>query len=70
MPSVLREYGVSFLIMTQSSSKVESTYDAHDRASIESNCANLFIGRTKKYIKALENSPKYFGKEDKEKNEL
>ena len=66
MPSVLREYGVSFLIMTQSSSKVESTYDAHDRASIESNCANLFIGRTKD-IKALENSPKYFGKEEKEK---
>lgn len=66
MPSVQREYGVSFLIMTQSSSKIESTYDAHDRASIESNCANLFIGRTKD-IKALENSPKYFGKEEKEK---
>lgn len=66
MPSVLREYGAAFLIMTQSGSKLESLYGKHDRASIEANCANLFLGRTKD-VEALKYYPLFFGKEDKEK---
>lgn len=66
MPSVLREYGASFLIMTQSSSKIESTYGKNDRRSIESNCANLFLGRTKD-PDALKYYPMFFGKEEKDK---
>lgn len=66
MPSVLREYGVSFLIMTQSGGKIENNYGKNDRASIEANCANLFLGRTKD-VEALKYYPLFFGKEEKDK---
>lgn len=63
LPSVLREYNVAFLIMTQSGSKLEKAYGKNDRASIEANCANLFIGRTKD-VEALKYYPLFFGKEE------
>lgn len=66
MPSVLREYGAAFLIMTQSGSKLENLYGKLDRDSIESNCANLFLGRTKN-VESLKYYPLFFGKEEKEK---
>lgn len=66
MPSVLREYGVAFLVLTQSSTKFDKLYGKEDRASILSNFANLFIGRTKD-AEALKNYPLFFGKEEKEK---
>jgi hypothetical protein len=66
MPSVLREYGAAFLIMTQSGSKLEKVYGKNDRASIEANCANIFLGRTKD-VEALKYYPLFFGKVEKEK---
>ena len=66
MPSVLREYNAAFVIMTQSGSKLEKVYGKHDRASIEANCANIFLGRTKD-VEALKYYPLFFGKEDQEK---
>lgn len=47
MPSVLREYRCSFTFLTQSGAKIEKLYGKLDRSSIESNFANVFIGRTK-----------------------
>lgn len=47
MPSVLREYLVSFVFMTQSSSKIVKLYGREDLASIEANYGNIFLGRTK-----------------------
>lgn len=69
MPSVLREYGAAFLILTQSGTKFDKLYGKEDRASIMANCANLFIGRTKD-VEALKYYPLYFGKEDKEKQSI
>lgn len=66
MPSVLREYNAAFLIMTQSGSKLEKVYKKEDRASIEANCANLFLGRTKD-VEALKYYPLFFGKHEAEK---
>lgn len=66
MPSVLREYNAAFLIMTQSGSKLEKVYGKNDRAAIEANCANIFLGRTKD-VEALKYYPLFFGKEEKEK---
>ena len=69
MPSVLREYGVAFLILTQSGTKFDKLYGKEDRASILSNCANLFLGRTKD-VEALKYYPLFFGKEEKEKKSI
>lgn len=66
MPSVLREYNAAFVIMVQSSSKIEKVYGKNDKRSIESNCANLLLGRTKD-IDALKDNPNFFGKVEKEK---
>lgn len=66
LPSVLREYNTAFLIMTQSGSKLEKVYKKEDRASIEANCANLFLGRTKD-VEALKYYPLFFGKHETEK---
>lgn len=66
MPSVLREYNTAFLILTQSGTKFDKLYGKEDRASILSNCANLFLGRTKD-VEALKYYPLFFGKEEKEK---
>lgn len=66
MPSVLREYGAAFLILTQSGTKFDKLYGKEDRASILANCANLFLGRTKD-VEALKYYPLFFGKEEKEK---
>lgn len=65
-PSVLREYGASFLIMTQSATKLTKVYGKEDKQSIESNCANIFLGRTKDTI-AIKEYPDLFGKIEKEK---
>lgn len=46
MPSVLREYRASFVLLTQSGAKIEKLYGKLDRSSIESNFANMFLGRT------------------------
>lgn len=54
MVSVLREYGCSFTVLTQSGSQMEKTYGKLGRNSIESNFANVFLGRTKD-VEALKN---------------
>lgn len=46
MLSVLREYKASFILLTQSMSKIEKLYGPHDLRSIESNCSNKFFGKT------------------------
>ncbi|MDD3414492.1 MAG: type IV secretion system DNA-binding domain-containing protein [Lachnospiraceae bacterium] len=66
MPSVLREYNAAFVVMTQSGSKLEKVYKREDRASIEANCANIFLGRTKD-VEALKYYPLFFGKHEAEK---
>jgi hypothetical protein len=47
MLSVLREYLASFVILTQSPSRIEKVYGKLPKASIEANCGNWIIGRTK-----------------------
>lgn len=69
MPSVLREFGAAFLILTQSSTKFDKLYGKEDRSSILANCANLFIGRTKD-PEALKVYPLLFGKEEKVKKSI
>ena len=69
MPSVLREFGAAFLILTQSSTKFDKLYGKEDRSSILANCANLFIGRTKD-PEALKVYPLLFGKEEKVKKSM
>lgn len=65
-PSVLREYGAAFVILTQSGAKLEKLYGKFDRSSIEANCSNLFLGRTKD-VEALKYYPLFFGKEERKK---
>jgi type IV secretory pathway TraG/TraD family ATPase VirD4 len=69
MPSTLREYNVSFLVLTQSTSKLVKLYGKEDTSSITANFANLFLGRTKD-IESLKDYPLFFGKEDKEKKSV
>lgn len=69
LPSVLREYGAAFLVLTQSGTKFEKLYGKDDRSSILSNFANLFLGRTKD-VEALKYYPLFFGKEEKEKKSV
>lgn len=66
MPSVYREYGCSFVILTQSASKFEAVYGRNDKDAILANAGNLFIGKTKD-PEALKYYPIFFGKEDREK---
>ena len=47
LPSLLREYKVSFTFITQSLSKIEIQYDLQERRSLTSNLTNQFIGKTK-----------------------
>lgn len=63
MPSVLREYNVSFTMLTQSGSKIEKNYGKLDRSSLEANFANQFFGRTKD-LEALKYYPLFFGKKE------
>ena len=46
LPSVLREYGAAFLLLTQSEGKLEKLYSKLDRSSIEANFGNIFLGCT------------------------
>ena len=69
LPSVLREYGVSFLVLTQSGTKFDKLYGKEDRVSIMANFANLFLGKTKD-VEALKYYPLFFGKEEKEKKSI
>lgn len=66
MPSVLREYLCAFLVLTQSSAKIEKLYGKYDRSSLEANFGNVFFGRTKD-VEALKNYPLVFGKQEKKK---
>ena len=66
LPSVLREYGVAFLLLTQSGAKLEKLYSKLDRSSIEANFGNIFLGRTQD-VEALKYYPLFFGKYEKEK---
>lgn len=66
MPSVLREFLCSITLLTQSTSKIQKLYSKEDLASILSNLANQFFGRTKD-PEALKSYPIIFGKEEKEK---
>ena len=59
MPSVLREYGVSFVLITQSGSKITIQYDRESKSSIESNFGNQFFGKTKDTL-AAQNYVKLF----------
>lgn len=62
-PSELREYLVAFVLLTQSSAKIEKLYSRFDRSSLESNLANQFYGATTDVI-ALDNYAKQFSKKD------
>ena len=64
LPSVLREYGAAFLLLTQSGAKLEKLYSKLDRSSIEANFGNIFLGRTQD-VEALKYYPSIFGKEEK-----
>lgn len=66
LPSVLREYLASFVLLTQSGAKIEKTYSKLDRSSVESNFSNLIIGRTKD-TEALKYYSLFFGKKEIEK---
>ena len=66
LPSVLREYGAAFLLLTQSEGKLEKLYSKLDRSSIEANFGNIFLGRTLD-VEALKYYPLFFGKYEKEK---
>ena len=66
LPSVLREYGAAFLLLTQSGGKLEKLYSKLDRSSIEANFGNIFLGRTQD-VEALKYYPLFFGKYEKEK---
>ena len=66
LPSVLREYGAAFLLLTQSGAKLEKLYSKLDRSSIEANSGNIFLGRTQD-VEALKYYPLFFGKYEKEK---
>jgi len=66
LPSVLREYKCSFMLLTQSGSKIERRYSKLEKSSIESNFSNLFIGKTQD-VEALKNYPLIFGKYEKER---
>ena len=66
LPSVLREYGVAFLLLTQFGAKLEKLYSKLDRSSIEANFGNIFLGRTQD-VEALKYYPLFFGKYEKEK---
>lgn len=44
MPSVLREYKASFLLLTQSTAKIEKVYGKFDKASLQANFGNVFYG--------------------------
>lgn len=46
LPSLLREFKVAFLMLTQSSSKIEKLYGKLDLNSIHSNFTNKFFGKT------------------------
>lgn len=66
LPSVLREYGAGFMVLTQSGAKLEKLYSKLDRSSIEANFGNIFLGRTQD-VEALKYYPLFFGKYEKEK---
>ena len=66
LPSVLREYGAAFLLLTQFGAKLEKLYSKLDRSSIEANFGNIFLGRTLD-VEALKYYPFFFGKYEKEK---
>ena len=66
LPSVLREYGAAFLLLTQSGGKLEKLYSKLDRSSIEANFGNIFLGCTQD-VEALKYYPLFFGKYEKEK---
>ncbi|MCB6643611.1 TraG/TraD/VirD4 family protein, partial [Phocaeicola vulgatus] len=61
LPSVLREYGAAFLLLTQSEGKLEKLYSKLDRSSIEANFGNIFLGCTQD-VEALKYYPLFFGK--------
>ena len=56
LPSVLRENGAAFLLLTQSGAKLEKLYSKLDRSSIEANFGNIFLGRTQE-VEALKYYP-------------
>ena len=66
LPSTLREFGVAFVLLTQSGAKLEKLYSKLDRSSIEAYFANMFLGRTKD-VEALKYYPSFFGKHEIQK---
>lgn len=66
LPSVLRQYGAAFILLTQSGAKLEKLYSKFDRSSVEANFGNIFFGRTTD-VEALRYYPLFFGKYEKEK---
>jgi len=66
MPSVLREYNVSFCFLTQSASKILMLYGKEALSSIQANFVNTFYGRTKDDV-ALDTYVKMFSKIEKRK---
>lgn len=66
MPSVLREFRCSFVLLTQSDAKIEKLYGKLDRSSIEANFSNLLIGRTKD-TEAIKRYSLFFAKKTEKK---
>ncbi|WP_145675290.1 type IV secretory system conjugative DNA transfer family protein [Chitinophaga polysaccharea] len=66
MLSLLREYLVSFVILTQSPAKIEKLYGELDLRAIEANCGNKFFGRSLD-VKGAESSSKQFSRRDEVK---
>jgi hypothetical protein len=44
MPSLLREYGANFNLVTQNAAKIEALYEVNGKRSIEGNFGNRFVG--------------------------
>jgi hypothetical protein len=66
MLSVLREYRVSFAILTQSPAKLEKLYGKLDLRSIEANCGNKFFGRSLD-PEGAESSAKQFSRREEQR---
>ncbi|RAI97016.1 type IV secretory system conjugative DNA transfer VirD4/TraG family protein [Chitinophaga skermanii] len=64
--SLLREYRLSTVILTQSPAKIEKRYGPLDLRSIETNCGNKFFGRNLDII-GVESSIKQFAAIDEKK---
>lgn len=69
MPSVLREYGVSFVLITQNEAKIVMTYDENTLRSLKANYGNMVFGKTLD-PKSQQSFVQMFSKIDKKKESI